>query len=274
MVTGESLIDPTDTAITIDGIESGEKCLTNLDLSNAFGQPPGCAIDAPVNSEATTNEGNKLLWPYRPNLQGNTLVQNLPGDDHPWLVTYIAHKNTQTEPVLDLLGLPWPPCIPVADYLNLPSVHKYLWQLSDENRATVLACLSNLNLIPTALHPLVSLNPIPLGLHKLRDLKKLLFEHAVMEPAVFGLARRADMALFLESTVLECIFSLCNAATRTWIAAKGSNAYYAESLSRSFVLSVYDKSENWSLGQYGVHPVSGENFGKCRIIIFHKFKTS
>ena len=76
------------------------------------------------------------------------------------------------------------------------------------------------------------------------------------------------MALFLESTVLECIFSLCNAATRTWIAAKGSNAYYADSLSRSFVLSVYDESENWSLGQCGVHPVSGENFGKCRIIIF------
>ena len=89
VVTGESLIDLTNPAITIEGIESGEKGLINLDLSNAFGQPPGCAIDAPVNSEATTNEGNKLLWPYRPNLQGNTLVQNLPGDDHPWLVTYI-----------------------------------------------------------------------------------------------------------------------------------------------------------------------------------------
>ena len=48
-----------------------------------------------------------------------------------------------------------------------------------------------------------------------------------MEPAVFGFAKRADIALFLESTVLECIFSLCKAATRTWIAAKGSNAYEA-----------------------------------------------
>ena len=164
------------------------------------------------------------------------------------------------------------PRIPVDAYLDLPDVHRFLWQLFDEERSTVTACLPNLNLIAGSLRSQVCLAPLPFGLHRLCDLKKLLFEHAVMEPAAFGLAKRFDLALIIESNVHEQIFNLCKAATLTWSVSKGSNSYYADGLSGSFVLSVYDETERWSLGQCGVHPISGENYRKCKIIIFHKTK--
>ena len=220
------------------------------------------ALAAQVNSEPATSLNTNLktgVCNFKPVLEGNSLMQSLPRRMDPLILAYVEHKEMQTDTGLNCQNLPWPPKIPVAAYLGIPGVHRFLWQLLDDEKCHASAILPNLNLIPYSFREQVTVTPL-LGQKRLRDLRRLLFEHAVMEPMSLGLGKNSDLALFLESTVHKQIFSLCRAATLTWVSAKGSKAYFSDKITRSFVLSIFDEKETCSWGQCGVHPTSGENY--------------
>ena len=71
------------------------------------------------------NLTGKEICSFKPTVEGNSLLQNVPGQNWPLLVTYIDHKLTQTKFLPELHALPWPPKIPVRAYVSIPRVHRF-----------------------------------------------------------------------------------------------------------------------------------------------------